>query len=100
MRGDYEVGYGRDVTPSVLAEVVLQPVTGMTVGDAGEDLPGRDTVNDAARRLGELGFDIEEAGPATITIRGERELLESTFGDGVPEGLEDVVAEVKMRGAS
>jgi hypothetical protein len=33
----------------------------------------------------------------TITISGERELFERTFGDGdpaVPEGLEDVVATV------
>ena len=95
MPGDYEVGYRRDVTPSVRAEVVLQPVTGRAVaGDdaAGEELPGTETVNDAARRLAELGFDIEDAGQTSITIRGEQELFDATFGDGVPDGLADLVA--------
>jgi UDP-N-acetylglucosamine enolpyruvyl transferase len=94
------------LTPPVLAEVVLQPLSGtsvvdaeeaITAADVGEHLPGRKELADTARRLAEMGFDIESAGPVTITISGDRELFDRTFGDGepkVPEGLGDVVAAV------
>ncbi len=93
MRGEYAA---LALTPPVVAEVVLQPLTG-TVVDGDDHAPGREELVDTARRLAELGFDIETAGPVAITISGDRELFESTFGDGdpvVPGGLDDVIASV------
>jgi hypothetical protein len=98
------------LTDLVTAEVVLRSPAGTSVVDAtepidastvGGHMPSQEAVAEAARRLAELGFDVAQGGPVTVTVRGEPELFERTFGTAgpggepeVPQGLRDVVAAV------
>jgi hypothetical protein len=92
------------LTPTLTAEVALHPITGTSVVDAeetitaanvGEHLPPDEVIADAARRLAEHGFDVEQAGPVTIRITGDPQRFEEVFPDGaIPDGLSDVVAAV------
>ncbi len=77
-----------NVTEDVTAEVILRAADGSSILDVDEGITaeniskyrvGTEVIEQATRTLEELGFDVLEVGPVSLTISGEKTLFESVF---------------------
>jgi subtilase family serine protease len=77
-----------DMAEKVTTEVILRSANGSSILDAKEGITaeniekykvGREVIEEASKKLEELGFEVLQAGPVGLTISGDRALFESVF---------------------
>lgn len=76
------------MTEQVTAQVILRSADGSSILDKKEEITaddvaryrvGEEIIEQASRKVEELGFKVLQAGPASLTISGDRALFEGVF---------------------
>jgi len=76
------------MTEKVTAEVILRSADGSSILDVKEAITaeniakyqvGKEVIEEASKKLEELGFEVQQAGPVSLTISGDKAQFESRF---------------------
>jgi hypothetical protein len=79
----------KDMAQPVVAEVILRKADGTSVMDAQEAITARniaeyrvseEVAKEVSQKLRDNGFEVLQVGPTSVTISGNQELFEDTFG--------------------
>lgn len=77
-----------DMTEEVTAQAILRYADGSSILDAKEGITaeniekhkvGKEVIEEASKKLEELGFMVLQVGPVGLTISGDKALFESAF---------------------